>query len=178
MLSFDVTDKQIKIVKGIQKGGRISISQTTVVDVPEGVVVNGFINDIARLATFVNDKLREKRMYDKEAVLSISSNQIVFKELSIPKTKGSEIYTMVQNQMHHNMNISTDYSISYTIVGESQEDKNHFYKILAEACPFEMVNNFKKLFNMLSIQLRTVIASANCISRVILADNKNKDRMP
>ncbi len=178
MLSFDVTDKQIKIVKGVQKGGRISISQTAIVDVPEGVVVNGYINDIARLATFVNDRLREKRMYDKEAVLSISSNQIVFKELSIPKTKSSEIYTMVQNQMHHNMNISSDYSISYTIVGEVQEEKNHFYKILAEACPFEMVNNFKKLFNMLSIQLKNVIASANCISRVILQDNKNKDRMP
>lgn len=178
MLSFDVTDKQIRIVKGMQKGGKISVTQTAVIDVPDGVIVNGYVNDIARLATFVNDKFREKRMYDKEAVLSISSNQIVFKELKIPKGKASELFTMVQNQMHHNMNISSDYSISYTIVGETHEEKNHYYKILAEACPFEMVNNYKKLFNMLSIQLKTVIASANCISRVILTDNKNKDRMP
>ena len=178
LLSFDVTDKQFKVVKGIQAGGKIRISRTVVIDIPEGLIIDGHIQDIQALATIVNDCLRDKKMTDKEAVISISSGQIVFKELIIPKAKGSQLLTIVQNQMQYNMGISKDYSISYTIVGEGGAENPNTYKILASACPHAIVNGFKKMFNFLSIQLKSASVSSNCISRVVLANNKTKEMMP
>lgn len=178
MLSFDITDRQLKIVKGAHSGGKIRISHSCILDVPEGYITNGNIDNVQGLATLINDTLRDKKMGDKEAVVSLSSNQIVFKELNIPKAKSEQFLTMVQNQMQHSMGIADNYSISYSIVGEVEEEKSNALKVLATACPFSLVDSYRKLFNMLSIQLRAVNVSCNCITRIVLSDHKNKDRMP
>ena len=85
---------------------------------------------------------------------------------------------MVQNQMQHTMGIADDYSISYTIAGEIEEDGVAALKILATACPFEVVDCFRKVFSMLGIGLRSVAVACNTISRLIISDPKMKAKMP
>jgi type IV pilus assembly protein PilM len=131
------------------------------------------------MATLVNDELKAKKMQDKEAVVSISSNLVIFKELHIPKAKGQQqLLTMVTNQMQHTMGISDDYSISYTIAGEVEEEGQKALKILATACPFEVVKAFRKVFGMLGIGLRSVAVACNTISRVVYADKRLAMKMP
>lgn len=178
MLSFDITDRHVRIIRGNETHGKIKVSAASTIDVGEGLIVNGHIKDIPKMATIINDELKSKRMSDKEAVISISSNLIVFKELHIPKSKGTQLLTMVQNQMQHTMGIAEDYSISYTIAGEIEEDGVQAMKVLATACPFEVVDCFRKVFSMLGISLRSVAVSCNCITRIILSDTKLRAKMP
>ena len=51
-------------------------------------------------------------------------------------------------------------------------------KVLATACPFEVVDCFRKVFSMLGISLRSVVVACNSISRIILGDPKAKAKMP
>jgi len=178
MLSFDITDRRIHIVKG--EGGKdsIKIATATTIDVGEGLIVNGHIKDIPKMATIINAELKAKNMADKEAVISISSNLVIFKELHIPKAKGGQLLTMVQNQMQHTMGIGDDYSVSYTIAGEVEDEGVQALKILATACPYEVVDCFKKVFAMLGIGLRSVAVACNTISRLVLSDTKLKSKMP
>ncbi len=178
MLSFDITDRHIRIIRGTEARGKIRVAGASTIDLNEGLIVNGHIKDIPKMATIINDELKSKRMTDKEAVISISSNLIVFKELHIPKSKGTQLLTMVQNQMQHTMGITDDYSISYTIAGEIEEEGVQAMKVLATACPFEVVDCFRKVFSMLGIALKSVAVSCNCITRIILSDNKLKAKMP
>lgn len=178
MLSFDITDRHIRIIRGTENHGKIKVSDAHTIDVAEGLIVNGHIKDIPKMATIINTELKNKRMADKEAVISISSNLIIFKELHIPKAKGAQLLTMVQNQMQHTMGIAEDYSISYTIAGEVEEEGVQAMKVLATACPFEVVDCFRKVFSMLGIALRSVVVSCNSISRIILSDPKSKAKMP
>ncbi|MDR0947572.1 MAG: pilus assembly protein PilM [Ruminococcus sp.] len=179
MLSFDITDRHIRIVKGEEKRGRVKIVSATTISLKEGVIINGHIKDIPQMATIINDEIKAKKMQDKEAIISISSNLVIFKELHIPKAKGQQqLLTMVQNQMQHTMGIGDDYSISYTIAGEIEEDGSKVMKILATACPFEVVKAFKKVFSMLSINLRSVAVACNTISRLVYADKRLSMKMP
>ncbi len=178
MLSFDITDRHIRIIRGTENHGKIKVSDAHTIDVAEGLIVNGHIKDIPKMATIINTELKNKKMADKEAVISISSNLIIFKELHIPKAKGTQLLTMVQNQMQHTMGIAEDYSISYTIAGEVEEEGVQAMKVLATACPFEVVDSFRKVFSMLTIALRSVVVSCNSISRIILSDAKAKAKMP
>ena len=178
MLSFDITDRHIRIVRGIENRGRIKIYDASTIEVSEGLIVNGHIKDIPKVATLINEELKAKKMSDKDAVVSISSNLVIFKELHIPKAKGMQLLTMVQNQMQHTMGISDDYSISYTIAGDIEEDGVQAQRILATACPFEIVDCFRKVFNFLGIDLRSIAVSCNCISRLILNDMKIRAKMP
>ncbi|MBR4096423.1 MAG: pilus assembly protein PilM [Oscillospiraceae bacterium] len=178
MLSFDITDRHIRIIRGTENHGKIKVSDAHTIDVAEGLIVNGHIKDIPKMATIINTELKNKKMADKEAVISISSNLIIFKELHIPKAKGTQLLTMVQNQMQHTMGIAEDYSISYTIAGEIEEEGVQAMKVLATACPFEVVDSFRKVFSMLGIALRSVVVSCNSITRIVLSDPKSKAKMP
>ena len=172
MLSFDITDRHIRIIRGTENGGRIRVSSASTIDLEEGLVVNGHIKDIPKMATIISEDLKAKKMADKEAVVSMCSNLVIFREIHIPKVKGTQLLTMVTNQMQHQMGIAEDYSISYSIAGEVEEDGVQALKILATACPFEVVDCFRKVFQMLSISLKSVMVSCNAISRVILGDKK------
>lgn len=179
MLSFDITDRHIRIVRGSEARGKIRLSAASTIDLQEGLIVNGHIKDIPRLANIINDELKAHGMEDKEAVVTLSSNLVIFKELHIPKAKtSSQMLTMVTNQMQHTMGIAEEYSISYSIAGEVEEEGVQAQKILATACPFEVVDCFRKVFQMLNISLKSVCVSCNAISRLILSDKKIASRMP
>ena len=87
MLSFDITDRHIRIIRGTESRGRIRVSSASTIDLSEGLIVNGHIKDIPKMATIINDELKARRMDDKEAVVTLSSNLVIFKELHIPKAK-------------------------------------------------------------------------------------------
>lgn len=178
MLSFDVTDKQIRIIRGTEAGGKIKVSNTATVNVPDGMIANGHIRDIPQMANLVNEALKNNHMMDKEAVISLSSNLMVFKELEIPKVKPTQIKQMVISQMQQSMGVTNEFAISYTIAGSVKEDGKDLLKILATACPRDMVDGYKRVFNMLNITLKMVAASNNCISRIVMNDPKLKDKCP
>ena len=179
MLSFDITDRHIRIIRGTESRGRIRVSSASTIDLSEGLIVNGHIKDIPKMATIINDELKARRMDDKEAVVTLSSNLVIFKELHIPKAKtNAQLLTMVTNQMQHTMGIAEEYSISYSIAGEVEEEGVQALKILATACPFEVVDCFRKVFSMLSISLKSVTVTCNAISRIILSDKKASAKMP
>lgn len=181
MLSFDITDRNIRIIKGTENGGKIKISAAATLDLEEAVIVNGHVNDINRVAMMINQVLKQNNMPDKEAIVSISSNQTVFKELLIPpNSKESEFMKSVRHELQMQINVDDSYAVGYLIVGEPEEDENgeRVQRILATACPYDVVDCYKRIFNMLGISLKTVMIGCNAITKVLLADVKVKSLMP
>ena len=178
MLSFDFSDRQINIVKGDNSANKIRIDNSISVQVPEDMIVNGEVIQLSGLSDLLLTALRSEQMMDKEAIVTFSSSNIVFKELVVPKAKGNEFLQMVQNHMSQEMGISDEYSISYTVVGEAGEDNPGAVKVLATACPSSIVEGFRKLFAVMNINLRSVNIGCNSIARIVLADKSNLDKMP
>ena len=178
MLSFDISDRQVHIVKGENAGGKIKIDKSLTVDVPEEMIMNGEVINLSGLADLLVSNLKAELMMDKDAIVTFSSSNIVFKELVVPKAKSNEFLQMVQNHMSQEMGISNEYSISYTVVGEAGEDNPGSVKVLATACPSAIVESFRKLFSIMSISLKSVNISCNSISRIVLADKSNNEKMP
>lgn len=181
MLSFDITDRNIRIIKGTENGGKIKISSAATIDLEEAVIVNGHVNDINRVAMMINQVLKQNNMPDKEAIVSISSNQTVFKELLIPpNSKESEFMKSVRHELQMQINVDDSYAVGYLIVGEPEEDEHgeRMQRILATACPYDVVDCYKRIFHMLGINLKTVMIGCNAITKVLLADVKVKSLMP
>ena len=82
MLSFDISDRQINIVKGDNTGVKIKIDRSLTVDVPEDMIINGEVVNLSGLADLLVQNLKSQSMMDKEAVVTFSSSNIVFKELN------------------------------------------------------------------------------------------------
>ena len=178
MLSFDISDRQINIVKGDNSSNKIRIERSLSVEVPEDMILNGEVINLSGLADFLLTNIKAEDMLDKDAIVTFSSSSIVFKELVVPKARGNEFLMMVQNHMSQEMGITDDYSISYTVVGEAGEDNPGAVKVLATACPSSIVESYRKLFNIMSMTLRSVNIGCNSIARIVLADKSNLEKMP
>ncbi len=181
MLSFDITDRKIRIIKGTESNGKIKISAAAEIELEEAVIVNGRVNDINRVAVMINQVLKRNNMPDKEAIIAISSNQTVFKELLIPPNpKEAEFMKEIRTQLKVQINVDDSYSVAYVIVGEPEDGENgeKLQKVLVTACPGEVVECYRSIFRMLGITLKTVMIGCNAITKVLLADAKIKSKMP
>ncbi|MFT3951355.1 MAG: pilus assembly protein PilM [Oscillospiraceae bacterium] len=178
MLSFDISDRRINIVKGVNNGGKIVIDRSLTIEVPQDVINAGEVVKLSDLSEMILTGLKSEQMMDKDAIITFSSSGIVFKELIIPKAKGDQFLGMVQNRMNTEMGLSQSYSISYTIVGDAGAQNPGSVKVLAIACPSVIIDSYRKLFNVIGIALRSVNISCNSISRVISADKSNLEKMP
>ena len=179
MLSFDITDRNIRIVKGVESSGKLKIHSAITVNVDEGLIVNGHVRDVPSIAQLIHQVLMTRKMTGKEAIVSISSNLTIFKEMTVLKSKGQDLQKTVKLQMQSELNLDDSYSVSYIVVGDADSSTGEpAYKILATACPYEIVNSYREVFKLLSIPLKSVMIGCNCITKVLLADQKIKSKMP
>ncbi|MCL1789632.1 MAG: pilus assembly protein PilM, partial [Oscillospiraceae bacterium] len=180
MLSFDVTDKQIKLVKGSLAGSKIRINAVETRDVPEGAIVNGYVTEVAPVSALITEMLTEKKISDKEIIVCINSGAILYKELEVIKPKSLKSTAAIEAMIVAQMGIANDYNVSYSIVGDgnSDADGNQTIKVMATACPQRMVDGYQLLFGQAGLKLKQINISNNCITRLIMNTPKLKESMP
>lgn len=179
MLSIDITDRQIKLVRGVHSGSKIRVQDADMRELSMGMVSNGYITDVPMVAAELNDIIKQKDIKEKEAVVSITSSAIVYKELLVAKPKNMKNPAIIEAMIQSNMNISNDYNISFTIAGETEdEEKNKMLKVIASACPQRLVDGYVRLFSHIGLQLKGVYISNNSVTRLIVNTPKMADRMP
>lgn len=179
MLSIDITDRQIKLVRGSAQGNKIKIDEVDFREIEKGLVSNGYIADVPLVAAEIIDIINTRAIKEKDTIVSISSSSILYKELMLPKPKKISNTAAIEAMIGSNMGISNDYNISYTIVGETvDENKNPLIKVLATACPQRLVDGYVKLFTHMGLSLKAVNISNNAISRLIQNTPKMSGYMP
>lgn len=179
MISIDITDREAKVVVGTNSGGRIKILSSVICPIKQGTVLDGVINDIAAVATDLHDSMKTKNINERTAVVTVSSSQIVFKELYVPKAKKDQFNAMVNNQIHSTMGFNDEYNVTYTVVSESvSEDGVAISKVLVTACPQMLVETYKQLFSMLGIRLKAIYINSSSVTSILLADEKTRQSMP
>lgn len=179
MLSIDITDRQIKLVRGSAQGNKIKIDEVDFREIENGLVSNGYIADVPLVAAEIIDMINTRAIKEKDTIVSISSSSILYKELMLPKPRKLSNTAAIEAMIGSNMGISGDYNISYTIVGETvDENKNPLIRVLATACPQRLVGGYVKLFTHMGLALKAVNISNNAISRLIQNTPKMSGYMP
>ncbi len=179
MLSIDITDRQIKLVIGTHSGNKIRVQDADTRELTLGMVSNGYITDVPMVAAELNDIIKTKDIKEKDAIVSITSSSIVYKELLLPKPKSLKNTIAIEAMIQSNMGVNNEYNISYTIAGEVEdEEKNKMIKVIAAACPQRLVDGYVRLFSHIGLSLRSVNISNNSVTRLIVNTPKMADRMP
>lgn len=179
MLSIDITDRQIKLVRGVHSGSKIRVQDADMRELTLGMVSNGYITDVPMVAAELNDIIKTKGITEKDAIVSITSSSIVYKEMMLPKPKSIKNTAAIEAMIQTNMGVSNEFNISYTIAGETEdEEKNKLIKIIATACPQRLVDGYVRLFSHIGLSLKAVNISNNSVTRLIVNTPKMSERMP
>lgn len=179
MLSIDITDRQIKLVRGVHSGSKIRVQDADMRELTLGMVSNGYITDVPMVAAELNDIIKTKGITEKDSIVSITSSSIVYKEMMLPKPKSIKNTAAIEAMIQTNMGVSNEFNISYTIAGETEdEEKNKLIKIIATACPQRLVDGYVRLFSHIGLSLKAVNISNNSVTRLIVNTPKMAERMP
>lgn len=179
MLSFEITDSQIKLVRGVQSGTKIRVQDADIYELSDGYVQNGYISEVPMVAAALSELLKVKNIKEKEAIVSITSSSIVYKEMAVAKPKNMKNPAIIEAMIQANMNISNDYNISFTIAGEFEdEEKNKMLSVIAAACPQRLVDGYVRLFSHVGLQLKGAYVANNSATRLVLSTPKIEERMP
>ena len=179
MLSIDITDRQVKLVRGVHAGNKIKVQDADMRELSLGMVSNGYITDVPMVAAELNNIIKTKDIKEKDCIVSITSSAIVYKELTIAKPKNMKNPAIIEAMIQSTMNISAEYNISFTIAGETEdEEHNKMLRVMAAACPQRLVDGYVRLFSQIGLNLRAVNISNNSITRLITNTPKMADRMP
>ncbi len=179
MLSFEITDSQIKLIRGVQSGAKIRIQDADITELSEGYVQNGYVSEVPMVAAALSEMLKVKNIKEKEAIVSITSSSIVYKEMAVAKPKNMKNPAIIEAMIQANMNITNDYNISFTIAGEFEdEEKNKMLSVIAAACPQRLVDGYVRLFSHVGLQLKGAYVANNSATRLILNTPKMEERMP
>ncbi len=179
MLSFEITDSQIKLIRGVQSGSKIRIQDAEITELSEGYVQNGYISEVPMVAAALSEMLKVKNIKEREAIVSITSSSIVYKEMAVAKPKNMKNPAIIEAMIQASMNITNDYNISFTIVGEFEdEEKNKMLSVIAAACPQRLVDGYVRLFSHVGLQLKGAYVANNSATRLVLSTPKMEERMP
>ena len=179
MLSIDITDRQVKLVRGVHAGNKIKVQDADMRELSMGMVSNGYITDVPMVAAELNNIIKTKDIKEKDCVVSITSSAIVYKELTIAKPKNMKNPAIIEAMIQSTMNISAEYNISFTIAGETEDEENNkMLRVMAAACPQRLVDGYVRLFSQIGLNLRAVNISNNSITRLITNTPNMADRMP
>ncbi|MBE6901441.1 MAG: competence protein ComA [Ruminococcaceae bacterium] len=179
MISIDITDRQIKLVRGIHSGSKVRVQDADMRELTLGMVSNGYITDVPMVAAELNDIIKSKEIKEKDAIVSITSSSIVYKELLINKPKSLKNTVAIEAMIQAEMGVTNEYNISYTIAGEVEdEEKNKKLKVIAAACPQRLVDGYVRLFSHIGLSLKAVNIANNSVTRLIVNTPKMADRMP
>jgi len=179
MLSIDITDKQIKLVRGGLNGQKIRVLEVETRDLAPGSISNGYITDIPMVAGEITDIIATRNIKEKEAIVCINSGSILYKELSVPKPKKISNSAAIESMIVTTMGVTNEYNISYSIIGDDTDENGQpTLRINATAVPQRMVDGYIRLFTQLGIKLNQINVSNNCITRLILNTPKLDGSMP
>lgn len=81
MLSIDITDRQIKLVRGAAQGAKIKIDEVDFREIEKGLVSNGYIADVPLVAAEIIDMINTRSI--KERILSYPSAQAQYSTRSL-----------------------------------------------------------------------------------------------
>lgn len=179
MLSIDITDRQIKFVRGVHSGNKIRIQDADLRELSPGMISNGYVTDVPMVAAELNGIIKSKDVKEKEAIVSISSSSIVYKELTVAKPKNMKNPAIIEAMIQSEMNVTNEYNISFTIAGETEDaEKNKLLKVMAAACPQRLVDGYVRLFSHIGLQLKAVNIANNSVTRIITNSPKIAESMP
>lgn len=121
MLSIDIGSRFLKIVQG--NGDKsLRTKKEILTEMPEGCVLYGIVTDFERVAKIIRTALAEEKITEKKAVVTLSSPDIIVKELALPKLKQKETERILANELDEYLS-EERYAIDYFTYQNGEDTK-------------------------------------------------------
>ncbi len=151
----------VRIVQGKANGSHVKITNHLSVELPEGTLNDGAINEAGALEAILTD-LKKTKQIGKECKITINSSDVLFKVVDLPFMKPREIRATARREFE-NLDSSYDELVFDYSVLERRSDKGAHGRVLFSAIPWAMLKSYMDVFSAAGLSLVSCDMSTNSI---------------
>jgi len=142
LTGIEIGTKNIKMVK-INKRGKITHYAN--IDIPEGVLDNGKIESEKVFTDTLKSLKKKIKSYHKECAISISSPDIVIRQINLPIMDHAHIIKNIELELAGFLPADPkNYIIDYIIYETIKDDEKNMYLLTVFAIPMDLVKTYGK----------------------------------
>ncbi|MDD2534438.1 MAG: type IV pilus assembly protein PilM, partial [Eubacteriales bacterium] len=169
VISIDIGRHNIHLVVGHQKNNSVEVEDVYSLTTPEGAVKEGNLIDRSAVAFVINNAIKEYKINVKKAIISVKSNAVITRELTIPEVPEKDLVPLVLLDMEQYVpNIANDYRLGLTIL-DKPNGNNGLQKVRLFAMTNTMADNYAGLLKECNLKPVALDAHANAVQKMMAA---------
>ncbi|OJU12979.1 MAG: hypothetical protein BGN88_04865 [Clostridiales bacterium 43-6] len=163
MISIDVGTKKVCVVEGSVHSGNVTLTGWGEIAYDSDVFEEGVLIDPTTLSFLISEIIKRNRMKSKNAVITVTNNNVIMRELILPEMKPKEMQTIVANEMQRLIGSDNKLTVDYIVV-EKMSDKTN--KVMAYAMNSDNVEIYQKLLKGLKLTPTALDIHSNAIAKL------------
>ncbi len=167
-LIFDIGVSNLKIMEAEERHGFVTVQRSSLIKLPENAFTDGVLTSPAKIADAIAQELSASGYKAKPVVLTITSSQILTREVILPKSSLKDMMLLVEADApnHFPVDIS-EYSVDFKVLGEVSEDNLQQYKVLLIVTPLKILDSYVAVFEKCGLYLEKIDYKGNSLTKLV-----------
>jgi type IV pilus assembly protein PilM len=178
LVTMDIGSKDIKVVEGQVKGGKIKVYSMGKIKSPEDIIQDGELYNEEPILLKLKDEMKSYRVRAKNIAMVSSSSTIISRELVVPYVDSyEELKTLVNYEIQQFLCINlNNYTVQFMKLEEVIIDDVRKQKLFVIIYPKNIIDSYRNLANKLLLNPYSLDITNNSIRKLSnIADIYNVD---
>lgn len=161
-LSLEWGSQNIKLVTAFRKNQQVCIEKAVLLALPDELYEEGRFSNLGQAAELIQDGLNRHQIKCRQAVVSLNSPGIIFRELVVPAVKDRELRAMVDYELQRFLPAeSGSYVSQHRAIEKVEEEGAAKLKVQVAAMPRTVVADSYELLKLLKLKPERLDISTN-----------------
>lgn len=152
----------------------LELVKSSVINLDEKGIYNDDVYDLSRVEVVVNEEIKQNKYPRKNVKILLNNRQLILRELTVPMGNDDETQTMVSNEMIMSLNLSSDYVVTYTLLGIVNEGGIEEQRVFASAIQEKTLLGYKQMMKTCRLRCSSIQTSTANLLQYLCTVEKEK----
>lgn len=164
---FEFGAINIKLITATIENKVIKVSRMELIPTPRGCMENGRIKDTEQLGAKIAEFVRTNMIKQRNAIITITNQAVMMREVSVPNTKPSVIksFVQVESQNYFPMDL-TGCVVDYKFLTHEEGENGIEVKLMLAALPLEIAEEYISVLKMAGFSIAKMDISSDSIVKL------------
>lgn len=172
ILSFDIGNKNIKLVEGKYDGDKVIVTKMDMIETPKNAMNDGNILDVKLIAEAIRKLMDKVDTKNKSIAFTSQSTSIITRIVEVPWAKEKDMKSIIKYDIEQYLPINLDeYIIKHKVISEFQKEDVKMVKANVVVYPKKMATAYWNLVEELDCRPMALEVSLNSMAKIISSKN-------
>lgn len=159
MLILELRDTSLNVILADHRNGKLKVKKTLGIDLGESL--KGYVAVAENMTSLA--KTIKHFTQERNALLCLNTASVIYRDMVVPKASPKYLATLIRHELTYALNLSPDYLLDYTVLGEVEKNGKKHHKILVTTLPATSLQEIMDVFAKLELNIISIDAGLNAV---------------